>query len=174
MSHDTKATPHGRIVSVAYAWDMGSEAVSRIQNYRTVDPLLSACGQPTEEQLRAVAADGFTAVINLALHDDPRYCLPDEAGLARSLGLTYIHIPVQFSAPTEDDLMRFFDAMDRHRHERLLVHCAANKRVTVFLGLYRVLRLHWDRRHAFALMHDIWEPDDTWVAFIETMLAKGR
>jgi protein tyrosine phosphatase (PTP) superfamily phosphohydrolase (DUF442 family) len=151
---------------------MARASTTGIHNYRAVDPLLVACGQPTEEQLRAVAADGFSVVINLALHDDPRYSLPDEAGLARSLGLTYVHIPVQFSAPTEGDLCRFFDALDAHRHEKLLVHCAANKRVTVFLGLYRVLKLDWDRKHAFALMHEIWEPDETWLAFIDAMLAK--
>jgi len=150
---------------------MAASATS-IYQWRAVDPLLAACGQPTEDQLRAVAADGFKTVINLALHDDPRYSLPDEAGLARSLGLTYVHIPVQFSAPTESDLGRFFDAMDAHRHEKVLVHCAANKRVTVFLGLYRVLRLAWERELAFALMRDIWEPDAVWSAFIDGVLAK--
>ena len=128
--------PDGRIPPLSYACRMPGASVSAIPKYRAVDPLLSACGQPTEEQLRAVAADGFKTVVNLALHDDPRYSLPDEAGLARSLGLTYVHIPVQFNAPTESDLRQFFDAMDRHRHEKVLVHCAANKRVTVFLGLY--------------------------------------
>jgi protein tyrosine phosphatase (PTP) superfamily phosphohydrolase (DUF442 family) len=107
-------------------------------------------------------------------HEPARRFLPDEAGLARSLGLTCVHIPVQFGAPAEADLMRFFDAMDRHRGQKLLVHCAANKRVTVFIGLYRVLRLQWDREQAFALMHEIWEPDATWTAFIEAMLAKRR
>src|SRR5437870_13360504 len=97
-------------------------STSTILNYRAVDPLLSARGQPTEDQLRSVAPDGLTAVINLALHDDPRYSLPDEAGLARSLGPTYEHIPAQFSAPTDSDLVRFFDAMDAHHHQKRLVH----------------------------------------------------
>ena len=152
---------------------MAGASISDIVNYRWVDPMLSACGQPTEEQLRAVAADGFTAVINLTVKDDPRCrTLPDEAGLAHSLGLVYVHIPVEFDAPTEGDLLRFFDAMETHRHERLLVHCAANRRVTTFLGLYRVLRLGWERQHAFALMREIWEPDEAWSAFIEAMLEK--
>ena len=154
---------------------MARASPTDILNYRAVDPLLSACGQPTEEQLRAAAADGFTAIINLALHDDPRYPLPplaDEAALARSLGLLYVHIPVHFDAPTEEALCAFFDALESHRHERLLVHCAANKRVTAFLGLYRILRLNWDPMQAFALMHEFWEPDEIWTAFIASMLAR--
>lgn len=149
-------------------------SVDGIYEYRRVEPLLATSGQPSEEQLRAVAADGFRTVINLALHDDPRYSLPDEAGLARSLGLTYVHIPVPFAAPTEGDLRRFFAAMDAHRHEKLLVHCAANKRVTAFLGLYRVLALGWTRDEAFAPMRQTWEPDETWRSFIDAMLAAPR
>ena len=44
--------------------------------------------------------------------------------------------------------------------------------VTTFLGLYRVLRLGWQPQQAFALMREVWEPDETWSAFIESMLAK--
>jgi protein tyrosine phosphatase (PTP) superfamily phosphohydrolase (DUF442 family) len=40
------------------------------------------------------------------------------------------HIPVQFGAPTERDLLAFFDAMDRNSGRRVWVHCAANMRVT--------------------------------------------
>jgi protein tyrosine phosphatase (PTP) superfamily phosphohydrolase (DUF442 family) len=40
---------------------------------------LVTAGQPSEEQLAAVAAAGFKIVINLGLHGDPAYSLPDEA-----------------------------------------------------------------------------------------------
>ena len=151
---------------------MSSSAPSAIYNYRVADASLATSGQPSEEDLRAVAADGFDVVINLALHDDPRYSLPDETGLVSSLGMTYVHIPVQFARPREADLIAFFDAMDAHGEKKRLIHCAANKRVTAFLGLYRVIRQKWDREKAFALMNEIWIPDPVWSAFIEDMLAK--
>jgi protein tyrosine phosphatase (PTP) superfamily phosphohydrolase (DUF442 family) len=143
-----------------------------IYNYRMVDEGLSTSGQPTEPQLRAVAAAGFKVVINLALHNDPRYSLPDEAGVVGSLGLTYVHIPVQFDGPTEKDLLAFFGAMDTHRQRKMLVHCAANKRVTAFLGLYRVIEHAWQPEEAFALMREIWTPDPVWSSFIADMLSK--
>jgi protein tyrosine phosphatase (PTP) superfamily phosphohydrolase (DUF442 family) len=151
---------------------MSTAAPTDIYNYRMVDASLSTSGQPTEEELRAVAADGFEVVINLALHDDPRYSLPDEAGLAGALGLTYVHIPVQFGAPTEADLLEFCNAMDAHRERKRLVHCAANKRVTAFLGLYRVIRQKWNPEDAFSLMNDVWEPNPVWSAFIDDMLMR--
>jgi protein tyrosine phosphatase (PTP) superfamily phosphohydrolase (DUF442 family) len=151
---------------------MTSASPSDIYNYRTVDALLSTSGQPTEAQLRAVAAAGFKVVINLALHNDPRYSLPDETGLVASLGLIYIHIPVRFDAPAEEDLLAFFDAMEAHRERKLLVHCAANKRVTAFLGLHRVIQHDWKPEEAFSLMSEIWVPDAVWSSFIAEMLSK--
>ncbi|HXJ39461.1 MAG TPA: protein tyrosine phosphatase family protein [Bryobacteraceae bacterium] len=146
--------------------------MSDIYNYRDAGENLAISGQPTEDQLRDLAAQGFEAVINLALHNDPKYSLPDEAGLVRELGLAYTHIPVQFAEPTEQNLLDFFAAMDHTAARRTLVHCAANYRVTAFLGLYRAIRLNQSPDEAFALMRETWTPNPTWSAFIESMLAK--
>ena len=70
-------------------------AIEDIRHFIRIDERVATAGQPTESQLREVAAAGYEAVANLGLLD-PKYCLPDEAGLAASLGLTYSHIPVQF------------------------------------------------------------------------------
>lgn len=144
-----------------------------IINYLRIDDRLATSGQPSVEELAAVAREGTEVVINLALHDDPRYSLPDEAGSVTGLGMTYVHIPVKFDAPTEADLEAFFAAMETHRERKLLVHCAANKRVTAFLGLYRVLVQQWDVERAFEPMKAIWEPNTAWAPFIEAMLEKA-
>jgi protein tyrosine phosphatase (PTP) superfamily phosphohydrolase (DUF442 family) len=149
-----------------------TSGVEEIYNYRDVDASLATSGQPTEEQLLYVARDGFQVVINLALHGDPRYSLKDEAVSVTSLGMEYVHIPVDFQSPTESDLQKFFDALDVHRHQKLLVHCAANKRVTAFVGLYRTIKLDWPIDKAFALMHSVWEPDPVWAAFISERIKK--
>ena len=138
-----------------------------------IDERLATSGQPSVAQLGAVAAEGYDLVINLALHDDPRYSLPDEAGTVASLGMDYVHIPVAFKAPTLADLDRFFDAMDAAAGRKVFVHCAANIRVTTFLGLYRVLRLGWDEERAFEPMRTMWQPDEVWSAFIARALAGG-
>ncbi len=149
---------------------MSTPQLSAIHNYRCVDDSLSTSGQPTVTQLSDIAAAGFTTVINLALHDDPRYALPDEPGTVRALGLEYIHIPVQFGSPQRDQLLAFFAAMEEHRGEKVWVHCAANLRVSVFLGLYRVMRQGWERERAFELMKDLWQPNEIWSSFIASML----
>ena len=151
---------------------MSSLSVHDVYNFRQATPDLATSGQPTDEQLGAIAAAGYDVVVNLALHDDPRYSLRDEATAVRALGLDYVHIPVQFGAPTEGDLLAFFNAMDRNSNRRVWIHCAANMRVTAFVGLYRVLRLRWPEEDAFSLMHTVWKPDQVWSAFITSQLAK--
>jgi uncharacterized protein (TIGR01244 family) len=140
------------------------------RNFRKVDDGLLTAGQPNEAQLADAAQQGVKVVINLALHDDPRYSLADEAGCVRGLGMQYVHIPVQFNAPTEQDLRAFVTAMDAHKGEKVLVHCAANYRVTVFIGLYRMLREGMASDRAFEPMRSVWEPNDVWRQFIDEAL----
>src|SRR5687768_9337704 len=149
-------------------------AVTDIYNYLRIDEQLATGGQPSEDELAAAAADGVEVVINLALHDDQRYSLADEPGCVQRLGMQYINIPVQFDHPTEDDLMAFFEAMETNHGKKVLLHCAANKRVTSFLGLYRAIRHNWFLDRAFAPMKEIWEPNPVWSSFIDAMLAKHR
>ena len=153
---------------------MSTGSIQDVYNFRQAAPDVATSGQPTEEQLGAIAEAGYNVVVNLALHNDPRYSLRDEATSVRALGLDYVHIPVQFGAPTEGDLVAFFDAMDRNSGRRVWIHCAANMRVTAFVGLYRVLRLHWAEEDAFSLMQTVWEPDQVWSAFITSQLAKAN
>jgi protein tyrosine phosphatase (PTP) superfamily phosphohydrolase (DUF442 family) len=148
--------------------------VSDIYNYRLIEDALSTSGQPTEAQLRAPAAEGYHVIINLALHDHPRYSLPDEMGLVKTLGMKYVHIPVHFDDPQEEDLLAFIEAMETHKNKKILVHCAANMRVTAFLGLYRVIKQGKTKNEAFEPMRTVWEPDDAWSSFISRMLAKHR
>jgi protein tyrosine phosphatase (PTP) superfamily phosphohydrolase (DUF442 family) len=148
------------------------DALDRIHRVRIVDARLGTSGQPTQGQLAAIAAAGYRTVVNLALHDDPRYSLPDERGVVEGLGMRYVHIPVAFNAPTEADLLAFFDSMRAHGGQPLWVHCAANLRVSAFLGLWRVIVEGASREAAFAPLHAIWQPDAVWSAFIAAMLER--
>jgi len=149
-----------------------SDSLSETRNFRQVGESLLTAGQPNEAQLADAARQGVKVVINLALHNDPRYSLDDEAGCVRGLGMDYVHIPVQFNAPTEENLRAFIAAMDAHKGEKILVHCAANYRVTAFVGLYRVLCEDCAADKAFEPMRSVWEPDVVWKQFIANMLQR--
>jgi len=141
-------------------------AIEQIKNFVALSVQLVTAGQPSEHAVRELAQAGFEVVVNLGLLD-PRYCLPDEAGLTGSLGMAYHHIPVDFKAPQLDDLKKFFDVLDECRNKRVVVHCAANYRVSVFVALYGQARLGWSADQADGHIRRVWEPNDTWKAFIE-------
>jgi len=146
--------------------------VTEIYNFRPIEDMLSTSGQPTEAQLRAAAVEGYEVIINLGLHDDPRYSLNDEAGLVEGLGMVYVHIPVQFDAPREDELLAFFKAMEMRNDQKVHIHCAANMRVTAFLGLYHTIKRRKPGIEAFEPMTSVWEPNEVWSSFISNMIVK--
>jgi len=143
-------------------------ALQGIYNYRRLTNDIATAGQPTEEELEAVAQAGFEVVINLALHD-AEYSLPDERRTVENLGMGYIHIPVEWQRPLRADLERFFEVMDGLGGKRVFVHCAANKRVSVFIALYRQLRQGWSPDAVMPDVLAVWEPDPVWSAYIRDM-----
>ena len=139
-------------------------AIEDIKNFRQVDELLGTAGQPSESQLREIALTRYEVVINLGLLD-PKYCLPDEAGLVSGLGMEYHHIPVVFGGPRVSDFERFVEIMDSCRGRKVFVHCALNWRVSAFVGLYGEMRLGWSRTTADAHIRTFCEPDEVWKEF---------
>jgi len=145
--------------------------VKDIYNYQFLDEKLSSSGMPTAEQMKEVAEAGVRVVINLALVTS-QGALPEEDKVVESLGMKYIHIPVEWNNPTEQNLEDFFTAMDEHKDEKVLVHCQANYRASSFVMLYRVLRLGWKKEDAIPVMEKMWNPEDfpVWQTFIDENL----
>ncbi len=138
-----------------------------ILNFQRVDDHTITGGQPTEADLRAAAEEGYEVVINLTTLD-PRYSLPDEPGLAVSLGLAYHHIPVVWGSPQPSDYAAFAALMGQVAGRRVLVHCAANYRATAFYSLYALQALGWTAEQAAGFRANIWLPGQyhVWDEFI--------
>ena len=150
-------------------------STEEIFNYVKVDDRISTAGQPTENQLRDAAAEGFTTIINLAPVNPP-YTPANEAGLARELGLNYITIPVAWNNPTDADFAAFERAMSETAGDKTLIHCAANFRVTAFYTLYARKHLGWSEAQAATLRDRIWAGSDypVWEAFIARKAAESE
>jgi len=130
-------------------------STSEIYNYLKVDDQVITAGQPTADQLRSAAAEGFITVINLAVNEPDR-ALEDEAGLVHSLGMAYYHIPVEWEHPTEADFASFEHLMEQIPAGKTLIHCAANYRVTAFYSLYAQKHLGWSAAQADTFRATIW------------------
>jgi uncharacterized protein (TIGR01244 family) len=145
--------------------DLSRKSLEGIFNFLPIDDRILTSGQPTEAQLELVRDAGYRYVINLAPHHAEN-ALPDEAATLKALGVAYVHIPVDFEAPTEADFERFCAAMEGIGTERVLVHCAANMRVSAFMYRYRRDVLAEDPDVISRDLERIWKPFGVWKAFV--------
>jgi len=129
-----------------------------IHNWRRLDDRITTSGQPTEPQLAGIRALGIRHIVNLGLHTHEK-ALPDEAASVSRLGMTYIHIPVDFQNPTDEDFAKFCVEMARLEEVPVHVHCIANYRVSAFFYRYRRDVLGMDEVQARADMEQIWHPE---------------
>jgi protein tyrosine phosphatase (PTP) superfamily phosphohydrolase (DUF442 family) len=144
------------------------DSLENIFNFRRLSDTLITAGQPTEQQLAIVQASGCQMVVNLA-KGNVHNALADERSTVESLGMKYVHIPVDFNHPTQQDFEEFCALYQANVETPLLVHCAANFRVSVFMYLYRRLYLDWSVEAASEDLDKIWTPNEVWQTFIQEM-----
>ncbi|HIK18180.1 MAG TPA: protein tyrosine phosphatase family protein [Leptolyngbyaceae cyanobacterium M33_DOE_097] len=146
--------------------------LSEINAYLPISEAIATAGQPTTEQLPLIQQAGFATVINLALTTSTD-AIPDEKERVEQLGMTYIHIPVEWEAPQVSDLEQFFEAVTASKTAPVFIHCAANMRVSAFMYLYHRLRCQMPHEEAVVYLNQIWSPNSTWQAFIDQALQRS-
>lgn len=110
-----------------------------------------AAGQPSPDELAALARSGVRTVINLRAPDEPMEF--DEAQVAQALGLRYVSFPVAGAGDvTRRTAERFSRELELARGEGdVLVHCASANRVGALLALDHGLTRGAPREEALAL-----------------------
>ncbi len=141
------------------------DSLEGIYNYLPISKSISTSGQPTEKQFQLIRDAGYQAIINLAPHNVEN-ALPDEGAVLQSLGLRYIHIPVDFKNPTSEDFQAFTHALKSRGVEKVWIHCAANMRVSAFIYRYRVEVLKERESDAKQDLEKIWQPFGVWKDFV--------
>jgi len=139
-----------------------------IYNYLKLNESLSCSGMPTPEQIPFLAEGGVQVVINLATSKSEGW-MPNEKQLVEAENISYYSIPVDWDAPTVENLKEFGNIMDSHQHNKIHVHCQANYRATAFVTLYRINCLGWEKENALKDLRRIWDPSKfpVWEKFIE-------
>lgn len=145
-------------------------SVDQAYNFRQVSDTTSTAGVLSEDQLGALQREGYGAVINL-LPETSEYAIKGERDLVLGQGLVYMHIPVDFSAPQESDYRAFEHAMRELQGKKLMIHCAANYRVSAFYAIYARLNLGWSDAQAKEAIAAIWNPREhaPWNDFIASL-----
>ena len=126
-------------------------------NFFQITDTIGTGGQPSVSQLYDIAQNGYDVVINLATHNSEN-AIENEGSIVASLGMTYIHIPVPFEAPTPDHLRKFFGFMNGLSEEKVFVHCAVNARVSAFVFKYLTMERKMQAEKATTPLLAQWLP----------------
>ena len=153
-----------KLISPAFLQSGNSK---KIFNYYKVPDLFETSGQPNNKQLLSIANDGFEAVINLAPNTIIEGRIINEEDILRSNNVDYIHIPVDFNNPLDEDFNKFITALEQNKHKKIWVHCAANMRVSAFVFKYRRDVLSLSPKNIEEDLKAIWIPNKTWSSFLE-------
>jgi len=147
---------------------MSNQALETVPHFLRLSDRVGTAGQPSEDQFAAIRQAGYEVVINLRPLDA---ALPNEQALVENEGMTYISIPIEWEAPTVENVEQFFAAMQANDGKNLFVHCALNMRVSACMYLYRVIREKVAPVQAAQDLHRIWTPDPTWQRLIDQVLS---
>jgi protein tyrosine phosphatase (PTP) superfamily phosphohydrolase (DUF442 family) len=159
-------------MSNTYALEEVSPELDEITNFRQYSSSFASSGQPTREQFQSLADNGFERVVYIAFTSNQN-ALSDADQLVKSLGMEYMHVPVDFNNPLPDDFYAFADSMQRNTGKKTLLHCQVNARATAFSFLYRVIYEDVPVAEAKADMNTVWQPNDVWRDFIFEVLAQN-
>lgn len=121
--------------SIACAPQVRTDGVPvAIPNARLVQEGLLVGGQPTEEQIRRLAREGYRTIVNLRGPDEEGGW--DEAPLSEELGMTFVDVPIASKADlTEANARLLAELLDRPDGFPMLVHCASGNRVGALFAL---------------------------------------
>ena len=141
--------------------------LSEITNYFQMTDQVATSGQPTEAQFADIAAAGNQVVINLAMPGGSN-ALNNEGQIVSELGMTYIHIPVPWEAPTVDHLNQYISVMKAVEPAQTWVHCVVNARVSAFNYHYLKSRLGLPEADCRSPLLEKWQPEmePVWQEFL--------
>ena len=154
-------------LEVKLGFSLRRNRVESIYNYHRLPFGLRTSGQPLESQFRSIKDSGIEAVLNLA-PASAENALANESDVVTKNNLKYIHLPVNFKAPTDDDFRKFVEVINKFGVDSLWVHCAANMRVSAFVYRYRIEKLGHSKAVAEKDLSKIWEPFGVWKGFIKS------
>lgn len=152
------------------------QSLAQIPTFSVIHEHLFSSAQPSIEQLKLIKEYGCSTVINLALSNAPNH-IENEDRICLDLGLNYIHIPIDWETPSAEQCLLVLDLIDHLvQNEIVWIHCTKNDRSSCLMYVYRQFYMNMDMPTSQHLLHEIWEPNETWTGLIHsiTLQLQGR
>lgn len=146
--------------------------ISGLSNVQKVHDNLYSSGQPSVQQLQLICQAGVSTVVNLALNDTDNSLMRQhicEDRTVLELGMHYIHLPLLWDCPSASQALFALKAIHHLQDQLIWVHCSKNWRVSSLMYLYRRFYMNMPIEQAEELLHQVWEPDETWTGLINAV-----
>lgn len=149
--------PLAAVVIAAAAF--ASVGVESIENFHRVSDRVATGGQPTPEQVAALADAGFNAVVNL--REDAEFNDGPQFRAAREAGIRFVRVPVSMTNPTDASVGKFLAVTDEVELYPVYVYCAEGNRAAAYWMIRRVLRDRWtfEKAEAEAVKAGLTKPE---------------
>jgi protein tyrosine phosphatase (PTP) superfamily phosphohydrolase (DUF442 family) len=138
MKHGQKTTIMIGLFLCAVGWAPAEEAKTPmidIPNAVVIGDGILGGGQPDEDALRRAAHEGYRTILNMRGPGEEG-SLDNEEELVRSLGMTYVALPISSGdAFNEKTARRLADILDEPDALPAMVHCASGNRVGILFGM---------------------------------------
>lgn len=111
-----------------------------LPNFHKVHSYLYRGGEPTEKGMNKLKSLDINYIIDLR-HKTLKS--KKEAKEARALGIEYLNLPMDSSAPTKAEVDTFMDTVTKayDNHQKVYVHCAhGSDRTGCMVGIWRVTK----------------------------------
>jgi protein tyrosine phosphatase (PTP) superfamily phosphohydrolase (DUF442 family) len=135
-----------------------------IHNAGKISDQLFRGAQPDISSLPQLKTLGITTIVDL--RSEAPSTRENERRVAESVGLRFVHIPVDgFSTPSSAQLAQFFFLFREKTPQTVFVHCEFGEdRTGVFIASYRIAFQHWTAEQALREMyafgfHYHWHPN---------------
>lgn len=103
--------------------------------------------QPTEADLRALKARGYTRIVNVrtqAEMEDRKQVPFDEVALAAELEIDYVHLPIGGDTPFRPEVIEGLERALAADGGRVFLHCTSGNRASLVHAAYAVKHLGAD------------------------------
>ena len=120
--------------------------------YARVGDDIFIAGQPTEAGLRELKAQGVTTIVNLRTPPEMAKVSFDEATLVKTLGMTYVYLPVRGDTVfpyAPGTVAKFADAVAQAQG-KVLLHCTVAWRASHLWAAYLIEARHVEVEAALA------------------------
>ncbi|MGE0394324.1 MAG: sulfur transferase domain-containing protein [Vicinamibacterales bacterium] len=134
--------------TAAAAQSVIKETVPGIVNFSKVEGAIACAGATTPAALEEVKKQGYASVLNLRMANEAGAEVEAAAAAAKSLGLTYIHLPMNSASPDPGLVDSFLTAVTEKRHQPVFIHCASANRAAALWMVKRMVVDKWDAEKA--------------------------